>query len=465
MRGMTVPAGPAVPTPSGLELLPFRALRYDESVAGPLGPLTSPPYDVIDDAGVTRYEASSPYNVVRLILPREPAEGPGTRYDTAAALLADWRARGVLRPDPERALYAYEMADGEAVTRGLIGALALVDPDAGIVLPHENTMAGPVSDRLALTAATETNTEPIYLVYDGGGAASAVVSDVGGHPPIAEATTEDGLRHRLWAITDTDILAAVAGDLRTRRAVIADGHHRYANYRQYQADRHAAGDGPGPWDYGLVFLVDATAFGPQVHAIHRVVPGLAAEEAARRAEAAFTVRRLDGNAPPSSAAGGSASGSGAPGPDAPGDGARVDGSLDAALDALAAAGKGGAAFVVSGPAGRWLLTDPDPAALAAHLPAGASEAWRTLDVTVAHHLLVRAVWGLADDEHTVWYRHDAPAAESAAAEHGGTALLLNPTPVEAVIAVAAAGERMPRKSTYFTPKPRTGLLLRSFQDA
>jgi uncharacterized protein (DUF1015 family) len=434
MPGMTSPPDPAVPTPSGLELAPFRALRYDESVAGPLGPLTSPPYDVIDEDGVRRYEAMSPYNVVRLILPREPDEGAGTRYDAAAALLRSWRESGVLRPDPEPALYAYEMRDGESITRGLVGALALVDPDAGIVLPHENTMAGTVSDRLALTAATASNSEAIYLVYDGGGAASAVVSDVGGQPPIAETTTEDGLAHRLWAITDPDVLRAVAADLHTRRAVIADGHHRYANFRRHQADRHAAGDGPGPWDYGLAFLVDATAFGPQVHAIHRVVPSLPAAEAARRAEAAFTVRALDGAA---------------------GD----------ALDALAQAAKGGAAFVVAGPEGRWLLTDPDPAALAAALPGDASEAWRTLDVTVAHHLLIRALWRVTDDEDTVWYRHDAPAAEAAAREHGGTALLLNPTPVEAVIAVAAAGERMPRKSTYFTPKPRTGLVLRAYEDA
>lgn len=435
MRAMTSPADPAVPTPSGLELVPFRALRFDESVAGPLGPLTSPPYDVIDEDGVRRYEAMSPYNVVRVILPREPEGGGSSRYDAAAALLRDWRDAGVLKPDPEPALYAYEMADGEAVTRGLIGALALVDPDAGIVLPHENTMAGPVSDRLALTAATESNTEPIYLVYDGGGAASAVVSDVGTHPPLAEATTEDGLHHRLWAITDPDVLAAVAADLRTRRAVIADGHHRYANFRAHQADRHAAGAGRGPWDHGLAFLVDATAFGPQVHAIHRVVPSLTAAEAARRAEAAFTVRPVEG------------------------------GDLDAALDALANAGKGGAAFVLAGPDGRWLLTDPDATALAAAVPEGSSDAWRALDVTVAHHLLIRSVWGLADNEDTVWYRHDAPSAEAAAAEHGGTALLLNPTPVEAVIAVAAAGERMPRKSTYFTPKPRTGLLLRAYADA
>ena len=434
MRGMTSQPDPAVPTPSGLELAPFRALRYDEAVAGPLGPLTSPPYDVIDDEGVRRYLAESPYNVVRLILPREADVGAASPYDAAAALLAAWRAEGVLRADDEPALYAYEMREGEAVTRGLIGALALVDPDAGIVLPHENTMAGPVADRLALTAATECNTEPIYLVYDGGGIASAVVADVGAQPPLAEAESEDGIAHRLWAITDPEILAAVAADLHTRRAVIADGHHRYANFRRHQADNHAAGRGNGPWDHGLAFLVDATAFGPQVHAIHRVVPSLPAAEAARLAEEAFTVRRLDGG-------------------------------LDEALDALAAAGKGGAAFVVSGPDGRWLLTDPSPDAIGAHLPGDASAAWRALDVTVAHHLLIRAVWHLTDDEHTVGYRHDAPAAEAAAAESGGTALLLNPTPVEAVIAVAAAGERMPRKSTYFTPKPRTGFVLRAYADA
>lgn len=433
MRGMTSPDS-GVPTPSGLVLAPFRALRYDEAVAGPLAALTSPPYDVIDDDGVRRYEASSPYNVVRVILPRDPEDGRGTRYDAARALLDAWRTSGVLTADPEPALYAYEMRDGEHLTRGLIGALALVDPDAGIVLPHENTMSGIVSDRLSLTAATEANTEAIYLVYDGGGVASAVVSDVGGQPPLAAATTEDGIEHRLWAITDPEILAAVAADLHTRRAVIADGHHRYANYLAHQRDRHAAGDGDGPWDFGLVFLVDATAFGPQVHAIHRVVPSLPAPQAARRAEGAFAVRRLDG-------------------------------TLDEALDALAAAGKGGTAFVVAGPEGRWLLTDPSPDTLRAHLPAEASQAWRALDVSVAHHLLIRAVWQVTDDEDTVWFRHDAPAAEAAAAEHGGTALLLNATPVEDVIAVAAAGERMPRKSTLFTPKPRTGVVLRAFADS
>ncbi len=423
-----------VPVPPGLVLAPFRALRYDEAVAGPLASLPSPPYDVIDEAGVTAYEEASPYNVVRVILPRGPESGAGNRYAAAAAQLAAWRSAGVLRPDAEPALYVYEMRDGDHVQRGLLGALALRDPDQGVVLPHENVMAGPVSDRLLLTEATECNTEPIFLIYDGGGFASAVVSDVAGQPPIAETTTEDGIAHRLWSVTDPDILAGIAGDLLTRSAVIADGHHRYANFRQHQAAMHASGRGAGPWDHGFALLVDATAFGPQVHAIHRVVASLPVADAVERSRSAFEVTPLDG-------------------------------TLDDALAMLSAAGKAGPAYVVSDGAQRWLLAEPDREAVDAHVPADRSAAWRGLDVTVAHHALIQQLWGVHDDEHTVGYRHDAPAAEAAAVASGGTALLLNPTPVDALIAVATARERMPRKSTFFTPKPRTGLVMRAYADA
>ena len=136
------------------------------------------------------------------------------------------------------------------------------------MLPHENTMAGPVADRLALTEATQANLEPIYLVYSGGGAAAQAVSSVDGQEPLASASV-DGVTHRIWAITDPETLRAIAGDLLPRRAVIADGHHRYATYLRHQADRHAAGAGAGPWDRGLALLVDASTYGPQVHAIHR----------------------------------------------------------------------------------------------------------------------------------------------------------------------------------------------------
>lgn len=427
MRTMTSVASPppaSSPGPEGLRLFPFRALRF----RGPdLAPLLSPPYDVIDEDERRELEAADPHNVVRLILPRDVEGEPRSAYQGAASLLATWRSEGVLAPDDTPALYVYEMEEGSSRTRGLVGAVGLTPPEAGIVLPHENTMAGPVADRLALTEATQANLEPIYLVYSGGGAASQAVASVSGSPLLT--VSSGGVTHRIWALTDPDTLHAVAGDLLARRAVIADGHHRYATYLRHQADRHAAGDGAGPWDRGLALLVDASTYGPQVHAIHRYVPGLSVSSAADKASKAFTVRDV----PESSA-----------------------------LEELA--GAGAAAFLLTDGT-RWvLLTEPSPSAVDEVLPAERSAAWKGLDVTVAHRLLIDRLWELRDHEDVVGFEHDVPAAVAAAQRTGGTALLLNPTPVEAVAAVAEAGERMPRKSTLFTPKPRTGLLMRAYSD-
>lgn len=429
MRTMTSVGSPppaSSPGPEGLRLSAFRALRFP----GPdLAALLSPPYDVVGEDERRELESAHPHNVVRLILPRDVGGVPRSAYQGAAELLRQWRAEGALVADDTPALYVYEMAEGDSRTRGLVGALGLTPPEAGIVLPHENTMAGPVADRLALTEATQANLEPIYLVYSGGGAAAQAVAAADTAPPLV-TVTRDGITHRLWALTDPDTLHAIAGDLLPRRAVIADGHHRYATYLRHQADRHAAGDGAGPWDRGLALLVDARTYGPQVHAIHRYVPGLALGEAVDRAAAGFATRDVDASS---------------------------------ALAELAAVDKGAAFLLTDG--ARWvLLTDPEPDQVAEALPAERSEAWRGLDVTVAHRLLIDRLWGLRDHEDVVAFEHDVPAAVAAAQRTGGTALLLNPTPIEAVAAVAEAGERMPRKSTLFTPKPRTGLLIRAYAD-
>ncbi|MDP9100733.1 MAG: DUF1015 domain-containing protein [Actinomycetota bacterium] len=426
-----------MPVPTGLELTAFRALRYDPDVVGDLSGVTSPPYDVIDADGVAALEASSDFNVVRLILPREEPGHTGDRYRRAADTLGDWRARGALVPDPEPALYVYEQRTPHGhVQRGLLGALALSPPEDGIVLPHENTMAGPVSDRLALYTAVGADLEPIFLVYGGGGAASAAVTSAPGRTPaLIDVDLPDGFRHRLWALTDPTELTAISHDLSGRHAVIADGHHRYATYLQRQADRHASGAGPGPWDFGLTFLVDDAAFGPEVHAIHRVVPGHRSAELARAAAQGATVREVGG--------------------------------LTDGLAALAEAGLRGPAFLLADGSQHttWLVTDPDPIRMAAAMPAERSGVWRRLDVSVLHAYVVQELWQLADREDTVGYEHDVPAALAAAERGAGTAVLLNPTPVSAVTRVAAGGERMPRKSTLFTPKPRTGLVIRDHRDA
>jgi len=221
----TLPSDPQPARSSGLALAPFRAVRFDPDRVSGLADVTSPPYDVIGPGTVARLLAAEPHNVVRLILPGagtpQPPRGPEASA-LAAAQLRDWLGSGVLRPDTEPALYVYEQAEPgyEVVQRGLIGALRLVPPDSPSVLPHEDVMPGPVEGRRELMATTQANLEPIFLLYDGAGAggpagpktATALADEVAGtREPLLTAVTDDGTRHRLWALTDPAEHAAVGG--------------------------------------------------------------------------------------------------------------------------------------------------------------------------------------------------------------------------------------------------------------
>jgi uncharacterized protein (DUF1015 family) len=449
---------------SGLELTPFRGVRYAQDRVSGLAEVTSPPYDVIFRDKEAQLMAADPHNVVRLILPTPVPGRPGEEYHHAAESLKQWQDERILVTDPVPALYLYEQsaadgADRNWVQRGLIGAIRLVPPEAGIVLPHEDVAPGPVAGRLALMEATQANLEPIFLLYDshgsspdGGlvpspcngavGATAKIIAAIAGRcegvsprEPLISARTSDGLRHKLWAITDPDELAAIADDLAPRQALIADGHHRYAAYRQLQARRRHAGDGPGPWDYGLALLVDSASYPPQIGAIHRVIPGLDVQQAAKLAAASFAVRALAGG---------------------------LD-NLPAAVNALAAASELGPAFVLADAELTYLISQPDPKQTAAAMPEGRSAEWRALPAAIMEELLITKVWDLTDDDDTVQVVHqDAQAAVAKAQAAGGTAVLCSPMTPSEVYAVAARGEKVPRKSTSFAPKPRTGLVLRSF---
>jgi uncharacterized protein (DUF1015 family) len=417
--------GTAAPrTGGGLELAPFRGVRFVPEVAGDLASVTMPPYDLIDEAAALRLLAEGGHNIIRLNLPR----AAGETYAAAGRRLRRWLERGALTVDPEPALYVYEAARGAAVVqRGLIGGLGLRAESDRVVLPHENVFPGPVRDRLALMAAANANLEPILLVYEGGGDAAGVVDGAAAGAPLMEFDADDGLTHRLWRVTDPALHARVAADLRGKQALIADGHHRYATYRALQARHHAAGDGPGPWDTGLALLVDSTRYPPHLGAIHRVLPGLRPDVALDKARPVFGVSAF------------------------------LD--EEAALDALARAE--GPAFLLGGGDSLHLLTGPDPDALRDAMPSGHSQRWRALDTAVLDHLLIGGVWGVPENENTVEVVHDDPSAAVARARRsGGTAVILNPLQVEDVLAVAGGGERVPRKSTSFGPKPRTGLVLR-----
>lgn len=435
-----------MPGPAGLALAPFRGVRYAQQRVSGLAAVTSPPYDVIGQDSAQQLRDADPHNVVRLILPPPRPGQPWGDYQEAARLLRDWLAEGILATEDAPALYLYQQrlvdpgpgAGDGVLQRGLIGAVRLAPPEARIVLPHEDVMPGPVLGRRQLMEATEANLEPIFLLYDGGpetvtARLSAELAAFG--EPVLTARTEDGIEHALWPLTDPAAHTAIAADLAPRQALIADGNHRYAAYLQMQADRRAAGDGPGPWDYGLALLVDQTSFPPTIGAIHRVIPGLDPGEAVERAKAAFTVRPLPGGVA----------------------------GLPAALDALAAAGQAGAAFLVAGRGQLHLLSDPDRVRLEAAMPPGKSAAWRRLSSAALRELLLGDLWQIADDERTVQVvHHDAARAVAQADQAGGTAVLVNALTTADVYEVAAEGERLPRKSTSFAPKPRTGLVLRSF---
>jgi uncharacterized protein (DUF1015 family) len=411
---------------SGLSLAPFRGLRPQVDSAR-LGELLSPPYDVIDDERRRKLLAQDPDNVVAVVLPEPTPDG----YADAAKRLTAWVDQGLYAVDPDPTLYVYELRDSDGhITRGLLGAVELRPAEDGVILPHENTMAGPVADRLEVMTATGTDLEPIYLVYDGGGPASELLRAVDAQPTLAEARTPDGVRHRLWGVTDPESLRTVAADLATRRALIADGHHRYATYQERQR-RQSAAEGAGPWDRGLALVVDSSDYGPQVHAIHRVIGSLSLTDA---------VAALDGWA-------------------------AAERVVTSPVETLAALDQfHGFAAVLTDGASTYILADTDRKLAAAAAREGAVAALTELDVTVLHRGLVEQAWQLRDDEQTVGYAHSVDEAVQEARAQGGIALLLRPTPVAAVAAVAAAGARMPRKSTLFTPKPASGLVMRRLDD-
>ncbi|GGR28422.1 hypothetical protein GCM10010497_33310 [Streptomyces cinereoruber] len=413
---------------AGLRLVPFRGLRYVPERVGSLAAVTSPPYDVVvRPDGLLHLESADPHNIVRLILPQ--AITAGTRHRKAAVTLDRWLADGVLAPDPVPALYVYEQRGDGILQRGIIGALELSAPEAGVVLPHEDVMPHVVEDRAALMRTTAANLEPLLLTYVGeedGGGADAVIERATEREPLLSTTTEDGFCHRLWAVTDPAEQAAVAADLGRHQALIADGHHRWATYLRLR-EEHVA---PGPWNYGLVLLVDTARHPLRVRAIHRLLNRLPVADALAAVEGSFRVRRLGG-------------------------------SLPEALEALASAAADGNAFLLAGDGAFHLLDRPDPALLDRTIRADRPEAWRTLDATVLHSTLLEHVWHVPDAPEDIAYIHDTEAAVDQAERRGGTAVLMHPVREEVVRDLARQGVTMPRKSTSFGPKPATGLVLRS----
>ncbi|MFC9509305.1 DUF1015 family protein [Streptomyces sp. NPDC057002] len=414
----------------GLELTPFRGLRYDPDRVGSLAAVTSPPYDVVvRPDGLHHLESSDPHNIVRLILPQ--AATPSARNEQAAETLHRWLSEGVLATDPEPGLYIYEQRDGAGMLqRGIIGALRVSDPAEQVVLPHEDVMPHIVADRAALMRATSANLEPLLLTYRGDGPTTAtadLIERTADRPPLLSTTTEDGFSHRLWSVTAPAELAAIRTDLARHQALIADGHHRWATYRRLRTEHPS----PSPWDHGLVLLVDTARYPLRVRAIHRLLHDLPVDRAVAALHGLFRVRRLTA-------------------------------SLPEALEVLADAACEGNAFLLAGDGSFHLVDHPDPDLLARTIPADRPAAWRTLDATVLHATLLEHVWHIPEDSPAhIAYIHDTAATVAKAERDGGTAVLMHPVREEVVRDLARQGVTMPRKSTSFGPKPASGLVLRT----
>lgn len=447
----------SIPGPGGqgLQLTPFRGLRYVAERVGSLAAVTSPPYDVVvRPEGLRELETADPYNIVRLILPQ--AGTPEARHRQAAETLRRWQADGVLAPDPEPALYVYEQRDGPTLQRGLIGALRLSPREEGIVLPHEEVMPHVVEDRADLMRATAAHLEPLLLAYRGNGngngngasgngasgngaagqgtgGAARVIERTILREPLLSTTTEDGVDHHLWRVTNPADLVEVSTDLRHHQALIADGHHRWATYLRLRAERRE----PGPWDFGLVLLVDTARYPLRVRAIHRLLRRLPPDQALPAVRRGFRVRTVDGPLP------------------------RALETLAEAAEAARAEPGAPNAFLLAGEGRFHLLDRPDPELLARTVPDGRPEAWRTLDATVLHHTLLDHLWNLPDTPEHIGYLHDSAAAVEQAERLGGTAVLMHPVREDVVHELARQGIAMPHKSTSFGPKPATGLVLRS----
>src|SRR5208337_440086 len=246
---------------------PFRAWRYDPERV-PLQQVVTQPYDKITPAMQERYYQASPYNLVRIILgKRLPGDGETENvYTRAAASFQNWRQTGVLRRDPEPSLYRYSQmfkvpgTEGQAERSGFIGLGRLEDYSAGVVFRHEQTLAKPKADRLDLLRANRAHFGQIFMLYSGAGKVDSLLDSAAARKADIEVTDEYDVVHRVWKISDASVIASVQQQMRDRKLIIADGHHRYETALAYRKERLSAADTgtgvPAPYDSVMMTFVD-----------------------------------------------------------------------------------------------------------------------------------------------------------------------------------------------------------------
>lgn len=432
-------------------IVPFPGVLYDPTVVGDIRDVVAPPYDVIDQESQQALYARHPHNVVRLELGMEyPGDsGSENRYTRAAGLLRDWLASGVLRRDRQPALYYYTIeyrvpahrtgTSPVRVLRGFLSLLELEELGAGRIFPHENTRSSAKEDRLKLLESCEANFSPIFSLFSDPEARVLDLLEKSVNADRARIQFRDdaGSRHRLWSVTDGAVLADLRAAMKPKPLFIADGHHRYETALAYRARRRQghSGGGTQPYDHVLMLFSSLEDPGLTILPTHRIlttpVPSLARVSSALHG--CFLMEEF--------------------GFDEAGEAS----ARDRFLRSLQAERESRPAFGLALRKHRAYIL----LRLRADDPALAKATVRDRqDVAILQNRVLTHLLRTKSDEEAMRYsKDDDEALDLVLCGSAQAALLLNPPRVADVQAVAAAGLRMPHKSTYFYPKPLTGLVM------
>lgn len=429
------------------DVRPFRGVRYDVAQVGALSDVVAPPYDVIDPSLQERLYSASPYNVIRLELNKpEPGDSDAdNRYTRAAGFLRAWQRQGVLRTEDQPALYLYEQSfdvEGERHTRkGFLARVGLEPFGEGKIFPHEQTLAGPKADRLALYQATGFNLSPIFGLYpdQDNEVLRAVESGLRDRTPL-EATDHLGVVNRLWVVNDSRAQNVVQGLMASRPIFIADGHHRYETglrYRETLAEAERLSGPDDPAGFCLMMLVGMSDPGLLILPTHRLIsgfPGITSGQLAERLSSEFEVKGV---------------GTGEAG-------------CRAAWEAIDRGGDQDVLGFGTVADGEWLLARLRSDAAMDRLAADHGAEWRSLGVSILHVLVLDHLLApLASSEGPrCRYVHlTGEVLADVAARGCDLACLVPPARMAHVEAIASNLETMPPKSTYFYPKLLSGLVL------
>lgn len=418
------------------EIIPFKGLRFDPRAAGDMADILCPPYDIISPAMQEELYRRSPWNAVRLELPREPDP-----YGAAAERLLGWLQDGVLLQDAASALYPYYQSytgpDGTAYTRkGFFCALRLSEFSERKVLPHERTLSGPKKDRLSLFTTTRTNISSIFGLYaDRERQADRVIEQaVASRDPLVDAVF-DGVRNRLWSVDDPDVVERVQQVLLERQAFIADGHHRYETglaYRKLRAADNPSHTGSEPYNFILAYLANIHDEGLIIFPLHRMVHHLRQfdpEKLMAQLEEYFFIQPFDGR-----------------------------GQLNDWLR-NEPAGHVYGLVTQQGVYGLRLRVAPE-----AVCRESVSLPLCQLGVVVLHELVLKRLLGMSDEAvssqaNLVYEESDHRVFDAVEGGEVQAGFLVQPTTVQQVLDISGSGEVMPQKSTYFYPKLMTGLVM------